>query len=268
MKLSKQLFIATVMLLLSGCAFSDGKYRSGGSGGNPWIPGTEGQKEVTVQVLDATTMEPIAGVIVVGGYYGLNHRGGFSCVRSESAVSDAQGWATLPNDQDERVHGSPPRLFGPMLESAYKRGYQMAKSIYTAGGGGDYWSIRKMKAKPLMEPYADGDILSEWKASDNQRAAFLETKERSRIYLMPSTAKTKEERSKELNVIRRGCGFTMPFEFSESEGTLAVRKAVYKELSEMGYYSVQKQGYGDEMLDSYEKSYLEFRQRIAKEKLQ
>jgi hypothetical protein len=232
----------------------------------PWIPGTEGKKEVKIQVLDATTMEPIEGAIVVGGYA----RGSADCVNSESAVSDAEGWVTLPNDQDPRVGGKGGLgLRGPHPESAYKRGYQLAlPPRYAVSGGYNEWYIRERTPAPNGALHTEWEIISSRKFSDSHKAALMETKERSRIYLMPSTARTKEERAEELNVIRRGCGFTMPFEFSESEGMLAVRKAVYKELSEMGYYPDQKLGYGDEMLDSYEKSYRDFRRRNTKEQLQ
>jgi hypothetical protein len=230
----------------------------------PWIPGTDGQKEVKVQVLDSTTMEPIAGAIVVGGYYGLDSRGGYSCVRSESAVSDAQGWATLPNDQDERVQGSSNGRFGPLLESAYKRGYQMSIDVYkTTSGGNNEWYVRRSKPAPLGTHGSQTEI-SVQNFSDEHKAALLETKERSRIYLMPSTARTKEEREKELNVITQACLYTMPFEFSESKGILALWEAVYQEELDIGFTGRNSK----RILDNTEKSYLEFRQRTAKEKSQ
>jgi hypothetical protein len=226
----------------------------------PWIPGTEGQKEVKVQVLDATTMAPIEGAIVVGGYYSLSG----TCVKSESAISDADGWATLPNDEDPRVNGGDRRavLRGPSLESAYKRGYQMSITIYEVTGGSMEWYVREKKAAPRGTPGEQREIISSRKFSNDHRSALMETKERSRIYLMPSTAKTKEERERELNVLSRGCSFALPFEFSESEGMLAIWKITYQENLDNGFTSLS---YDKDMIDRAEKSYLDFRKRNPKE---
>jgi hypothetical protein len=228
----------------------------------PWIPGTEGQKEVRVQVLDATTMRPIEGAIVVGGYY----KGGAVCANSESAVSDVGGWATLPNDEDARVRDDSPLLFrGPRLKSAYKRGYQLAQPLrYAEAAGHNEWYIRETTPVPYYRSgFVDEYRTSSRKFSKNHKATLLETKERSRIYLMPSTAKTKEERSKELNSMDGGsCGFKLPFEFSESEGALAAWRAVHQEKSDIG---IEHLKYSKDTLDSYEKSYLDFRKRNPKE---
>jgi len=228
-----------------------------GSAGNPYIPGTEGQKEVRVQVLDATTMEPIAGAIVVGGYNGFSNSGGsrgIACVKSESAVSDENGWAILPNDQDERIGERKPRLWGPELISAYKRGYQLAKPIDRVSGDGVNCRIVKIKPKPLMDPYADGDFLSDQIVPCPQNEAQLKTKERGRIYLMPSTATTNEERWIELTWQRGLCGY--PFPWSNSKGGGAYIKAVYKELLEIGYTEKQLQNI-KEAIDRYEKDWQE-----------
>jgi hypothetical protein len=233
----------------------------------PWIPGTEKQKEVKVQVLDATTMEPIEGAIVVGGYYRLN-----ACVNSESAVTDAEGWATLPNDQDPRVgrggrNPSDPR--GPRLESAYKRGYQMSITVYEAASGGyNEWYVIERKPMPKGTFGEQWEDISSRKFSDSHKAALMETKERSRIYLMPSTARTKEERWPELIKMGRGsCLPKMPFEFSESEGGLTAMKAMYQEMLDIGYLGDNMRTIRED-IEHYEKSHREFRQRAIKEKLQ
>jgi len=257
-----------VTMIMVGC----GLLNPLGSAGNPFIPGTEGQKEVRVQVLDATTMEPIAGAIVVGGYWGISARpgSGAACGNSESAVSDENGWATLPNDQDERIGGkkSKARLWGPELISAYKRGYQLAKPIDRISGDGVKCRIIKIKPKPLMDPYADGDFLSDQIVPCPQNEAQLKTKERSRIYLIPSTAATKDERWSELIQMGWGeCVFKLPFAFTTSEGGLTVMKAMYQEMQDIGYpENIMKPL--DENIKSREKTYLEFRQNAAKEKLQ
>jgi hypothetical protein len=234
----------------------------------PRIPGTEGQKEVKVQVLDATTMQPIEGAIVVGGYYGPDGSGGTVCAKSESAISDAEGWATLPNDQDPRVGGKGgfSDLRGPRLESAYKRGYQMSIMVYYATPGGyNEWYVVGFKPVPRGTPGKQWEKISSRKFSDDHKSALMETKERSRIYLMPSTATTKEERWGELTQMGgSGCGRKLPFEFSESEGGLAAWKAVYQEMLDIGY-SESTMKAERENIEHYEKSYLDFRKRNPKE---
>jgi hypothetical protein len=63
----------------------------------------------------------------------------------------------------------------------------------------------------------------------------METKERSRIYLMLSTAETKEERMEELHRMRPSCSW-YPFSWSPSKGALAMEKAIFQELVDTGYY--------------------------------
>ena len=272
------LLIVALILLQTSCT-TDPEYRSldfydkmfktsKGWEFPPYIPGTEGQKEVKVQVLDATTMQPIAGAIVVGGYYAAGRSGdsgNVSCARSESAVSDAEGWATLPNDQDERIkHPSGGSwMFGPQLKSAYKRGYQMANRIYYVIAGGDNeWFVRKEKANPPGKPYVDGDITFTKQFSINQKDALLETKERSQIYLMPSTATTKEERLEELNRMgyRGGpCFFSLPFAFSRSEGGLAAMRAVYQEMQDIGGYPENAMRYQRFLVEDSENNLKKFR---------
>jgi hypothetical protein len=236
----------------------------------PWIPETEGQKEVRVQVLDAITMQPVEGAIVVGGYYGTE-RNGKVCERSESTVADAEGWAVLPNDQDLRIGNSgSSALRGPRLEFAYKRGYQMAITVYEAvpGGHGE-WYVRKWKPMPFGTPKDQKEKISSRKFSDDHKSALMETKERSRIYLMPSTAKTKKERRSELVQIQirgAGCSSKMPLEFSESEGGLAASKALYQEMLDVGY-SENSMKAEKKRIERYAKSYQEFRQGIGQETL-
>jgi hypothetical protein len=229
----------------------------------PYIPGTEKQNEVKIQVLDATTMLPIAGALVVAGYYGD------VCEHSESAVSDAQGWATLPNDQDPRVRedSSGAALHGPVLESAYKRGYQMVSPAPRSAiaGGDNEWYVREMKPSPRAYNVTR-QILSSRKFSSDHKSALMETKERRRIYLMPSTAFTREERARELRwMTSENCEFTLPFEFSASEGVLASWKALYQEKLDIGF-TKRSLAYDKDLLDRAEKGYLEFRQRISKKK--
>jgi hypothetical protein len=248
----------------------------------PYIPGTEGQKEVKVQVLDATTMKPVEGAIVVAGYYGWRGRDGdLLCANAESAITDAEGWATLPNDQDERVHGPEPKLFGPFLESAYKRGYRKLSyplfrtySRKVEGrGDGEYWILSRLDVNITFDERLHNSLYIYEKYIDqpekypDEKSALMASKNRSTIYLYPSLEKAKE-RAEELKWIDGGsCKFRMPFAFSTSEGPLAARRAVYQEMLDIGY-TKEELSYGKAMLDNAEKSYQEFRQRTATKKAQ
>ena len=61
---------------------------------------TENRGRVTMQ----DTGMPIAGALVVGKYMGSIAWAGASCDRVESAVSDQEGWFTIPTDST----GKPP----------------------------------------------------------------------------------------------------------------------------------------------------------------
>jgi hypothetical protein len=245
----------------------------------PYIPGTEGQSQVKVQVLDASTMQPIAGAIVVGGYYAPVPQGAWECTFSESAVSDENGWAILPNEEDKRIRdisaGRPrARIFGPELMSAYKRGYRMlpraswkdvSYAIDTLDDKDEYWYISGF----VLDADMWGPNMKWFKQPErypDAKSALLAGRLRTTIYLYPSTAKTKQERAVELSEMNGvSCRYTMPFKFSESEGALAVLKATYQEELDIGvtYLAPDK-----DMLDDYESRYLRFRQQIIKEKMQ
>lgn len=67
------------------------------------------------QVIDQDTGKPIAGVIVVGRYFGsVRGSGASSCNRVESAISDENGWFELPLDP----------AAGPLLMEGYHRDYR------------------------------------------------------------------------------------------------------------------------------------------------
>jgi len=233
LKKSSALFLAIALvlpMLLMGCEgdveYYDTQFLTiKGWKWPPYIPGTEGQAEVKIQVLDATTMEPIEGALVVVGYYGLSgagEGGSMACINSESAVSDENGWATFPNDQDPRVDR---RLRGPEPVTAYKRGYQRVSQFYSTYSeiekGQRKWSVYK------SEPWPDGAPPPPKRATPvrtglpDHKSALLETKERSTIYLMPSTAKTADVCWSELSKMGGGGGGSFFFyllRFSNPEG--------------------------------------------------
>ena len=88
------------------------------------------------RVIDQDTNMPIADALVVGKYMGSIAWAGASCDRVEGAVSDDQGWFTIPTDST----GKPPFM------EAYSRGYGRGKSPRHAfnGVGGDTgkWQVQ------------------------------------------------------------------------------------------------------------------------------
>ena len=75
------------------------------------------------RVIDQDTGLPIAGAIVVGKYMGSRgFESASSCDRVESAISDRDGWFTLPLD----AHGKMPFM------EAYHRGYAWGRSVRSA----------------------------------------------------------------------------------------------------------------------------------------
>jgi len=268
--------LAVLMLVIStaGCALFEPESEYDKTGYDrmkdglfpPVIPDTEGQMMARVQVVDASTMQPIEGAIVLGSYYGLG-RNAMECFASESAVTDKDGYAWLPNDRDERVREGKKWRRGPRLVSAYKRGYQLMRPPYVVNyswrkdSEGWYvyeqtpvdklpFSVELLEKKPgeptwtqkrLSGPYPD------------QRTALLASKERSTFYLYPSTATTKEERWRELSDIASangGCGRMLPFKFTSSDGALSMHRAIYQELKDIGF--------SEDSLKSFDGSYLYF----------
>ncbi|CAK7053734.1 MAG: hypothetical protein BACD_02596 [Bacteroides rodentium] len=227
----------------------------------PYIPGTEDQMMARVQVMDISTMQPIAGAIVVGAYYGLV-RGGMDCFASESAVTDENGYAWLPNDRDERVREGKNWRNGPRLVSAYKRGYQLIhKPYYSEYHYKDKaWYVYELAPPEQLLFSIDRSIKTgtPWSPTrlsgpyPDERSAFLASKERSTIFLYPSTATTKEERYKELAQIDKSCVRRFPFVFSNSEGGPLLLRAIYQEMLEIGYQEEDLPSYRELMKDNEE----------------
>lgn len=207
----------------------------------PHIPDTEGMPEVKVRVMDAVTMKPISGAVVVGVYGG----GGAACGCTESAVTDDEGYALLLNDKDPRVIADRIRWWGPSLVSAYKRGYQLGRPPYFSRYfyKDNAWYVYERTPAEML-PYTvkrGPDENAPWEEKrlpdsyPDERSALLASKERSTIYLYPSSAKTKDERWKELKEIDATCVSRPPFEFSKSEGGVTLRRAIYRELIDTGF---------------------------------
>ncbi len=282
------LFILLPVFVFSGCAtpshYQETKYDVAKDQRPPFrewefpprIPGTEGQMMARVQVVDISTKQPIAGAIVVGGYLGPS-RGGLSCFASESAITDENGYAWLPNDRDERVRDGNYWVGGPQLASAYKRGYQLIYPPFFSRHNYDdkAWYVYE-RTPPEMLPYTvkrDSDGRAPWERKrlpgsyPDERSALLASKERSTIYLYPSTAKTKEERRKELEQIdnANGCGLNLPLPFRsfESEGVLPIRRATYQERLEIGFKE-DDLSYSNGVIKRMEEGILWQRERVTK----
>ncbi|MDR1530451.1 MAG: hypothetical protein LBS40_08700 [Burkholderiales bacterium] len=237
----------------------------------PYIPGTENQMEARVQVVDISTKQPIADAIVVGRYDGPDGRGGITCFASESAVTDENGYAYLPNDRDERVRGDKNWRRGPRLVSAYKRGYQLVfyppfRSEYRYQDNAWYVYESYPPEKILHTTKRDEERTAPWSTKrlptpyPDERSALIASKERGTIYLYPSTATTQGEKWKELDNIAyaQGCGRYLPFAFSKSEGSYAIAKAVYQEMTELGF--------SESSLKYFENSYLFFFRNLDRHK--
>jgi len=143
------------------------------------------------RVIDQDTGKPIAGAIVVGKYMGSRgFEGASSCNRVESAVSDSEGWFTLPLD---------PRDGGPLME-AYHRGYRWGRSPRWAEQAVDgnlaHWQIQ------VVEWNADNSraklLRYEPTIYSSQARAFEASRQEIDVYLKPFTG-SREQRLDELH---------------------------------------------------------------------
>jgi hypothetical protein len=127
------------------------------------------------RVIDQDTEMPIAGALVVGKYIGSIAWAGASCDRIESAVSDQEGWFTIPTDSN----GKPPFM------DAYSRGYGRGNSSRHAfnGAEGDIgkwqvevqrWDADNRRAKVLsIEPTIYRSQLEAEEASRERKDVYL-----------------------------------------------------------------------------------------------
>jgi hypothetical protein len=95
------------------------------------------------RVIDQDTGQPIAGAIVVGRYTGSRgFEGSTSCNFVESAVSDQDGWFTMPIDS----------RYGQPLMEAYHQGYRWGRSTRWAQRAADgdlaHWQVQVVKWNP------------------------------------------------------------------------------------------------------------------------
>ena len=176
------------------------------------------------RVIDQDTGQPIAGAIVVGKYMGSRgFEGASSCNRVESAVSDSEGWFTLPLD---------PRDGGPLME-AYHRGYKWGRSTRKAWPGVDgnlnhwqvtiyQWDAENRHAKIVRtEPTI---YMSEAQAVEASR-------ENLDVYLKPFTG-SREQRLDELHRVSNAGSCNAPQR--TTAGPIPFFEAIYSEQVELG----------------------------------
>jgi hypothetical protein len=170
------------------------------------------------RVIDQDTGLPIAGALVVGRYMGSIAYAGASCDRIESAVSDDQGWFTIPTDSS----GKPPFM------EAYSPGYGRGKGPRTAMNGAkgdlDKWEVHVYK---WDETNREGKYVStEPTIYASKREAQEASREWKDVYLRRFKG-TREERIMDLSVLSGGgsCGGGP----QTSSGPTAFLEAIYQE---------------------------------------
>ncbi len=175
------------------------------------------------RVIDQDTELPIAGALVVGKYMGSIAWAGASCDRIESAVSDDQGWFTIPTDST----GKPPFM------EAYSRGYGRGKGPRRATNGaqGDItkWQIEIFSWDATNR---QGRLVSsEPTIYHTKREAEEASREWKDVYLRRFKG-TSEERVRNLSVLSGGgiCGGGP----QTTAGSIEFLEAIYKEEVELG----------------------------------
>jgi len=143
------------------------------------------------RVIDQDTDQPIAGAIVVGKYVGSRGaEGSTSCNRVESAVSDQDGWFTLPLD---------PRDGGPLME-AYHRGYKWGRSPRKAlrgvDGNVEHWQVQIVAWNAEINRATL--IRYEPTIYRSQAEALAASRQELDVYLKPFSG-NREERLRELH---------------------------------------------------------------------
>lgn len=171
------------------------------------------------RVIDQETGQGIAGAIVVGKYMGSRGpEGASSCNRVESAVSDQEGWFSLPTDPQ----GKPPFM------EAYHRGFRVGISPRHAfNGAGPEKSIYKWQVQISQwdQDNKRAHILHvEPQVYDSEKEALEASREWKDVYLKQFRG-TKEEWLFELRRLSTSCGGPP----QTSDGLVPFLEAIYQE---------------------------------------
>jgi hypothetical protein len=112
------------------------------------------------RVIDQDTLQPIAGAIVVANYMGGGANHGTSCNRVESAVSDENGWFSVPVD---------PRDSPPLFEAyhpQYAHGRMLRQARNGVGGKIELWHVAVLRVDGSIDHYEPTIFASEREAKE------------------------------------------------------------------------------------------------------
>jgi len=112
------------------------------------------------RVIDQDTLQPIAGAIVVANYMGGGANHGTSCNRVESAVSDENGWFSVPVDPRD----SPP--FFEAYHPQYEHGKVLRRARNGAEGKIELWHVAVLRVDGSIDHYEAPIYTSEREAKE------------------------------------------------------------------------------------------------------
>ena len=176
------------------------------------------------RVIDQDTDQPIAGAIIVGKYIGSRGaEGSTSCNRVESAVSDQDGWFTLPLD---------PRDGGPLMEAyhhGYKWGRSPRKALRGVDGNVEHWQVQIVAWNAEINRATL--IRYEPTIYRSQAEALAASRQEMDVYLKPFSG-TREERLRELHRLHVAGSCVAPHR--TTAGPVPFFEALFKEETELG----------------------------------
>ena len=176
------------------------------------------------RVIDQDTGRPITGAIVVGKYMGSRGAGGASsCNRVESAVSDQDGWFTMPIDSGD----SPP--FMEAYHRDYRWGMSTRRAQRAADGNMDHWQVKILEWNAEVN---HGRILRyEPTIYYSEREAKAASREQVDVYLKRFNG-TREQRLDGLHRLSNAGSCVAPHQ--TTAGPVPFFEAIYEEESALG----------------------------------
>jgi len=176
------------------------------------------------RVIDQDTGQPIAGAIVVGKYMGSRGaEGASSCNRVESAVSDQDGWFTMPIDSRD----SPPFM------EAYHRDYRWGMSTRwaqrAADGNMNHWQVQIVEWNAAVN--RGRPVRNEPTIYYSEREAKAASREQFDVYLKRFSG-TREQRLDALHVLTNAGSCVAPHR--TTAGPVPFFEAIYQEQTALG----------------------------------
>jgi hypothetical protein len=146
------------------------------------------------QVFDQDTLLPIAGAFVVGRYMGsFGAHNSPACNRIEGAITDANGWFTLPLDKGSGI------LLINAFAPGYTRGDGPRRALQTDPSQPSKWQVVVDKWNPETSRWEWG--YTEPQVYGSEREALDASGERRNVFIKKSMAKGKA-RLDEIRVMR------------------------------------------------------------------